>query len=431
MIEDRRVAEIRDTAPDRSPASGPRARVPQRGYARIEEILGSVDRALAEQFPGDRRAPQPIHTAYIGAADATVETPDRWGAAALALLEEHADTVAGLAPDVDLTAVRAALAGRPIRDLRLDFEDGYGFRGDAAEDRDAIAAGRTLAGLAAAPTAPTSLGIRAKGLGPVERARGFRTLELVLSAAGGVPPGFVFTVPKLRAAQQVHAVVALCEEIERAHGLPERSLRFELQIESPQAIVGPDGGATVARAIHLAAGRCRGLHYGTYDYSAACGIAGRYQSLDHPVADHAKAVMLAAAAQTGVWVCDGSTQVTPVGTDEQVRAALQRHFRLVTRALERGFYQGWDMHPGHLVTRYAATFAFFRAALEPAVTRLAAYLDRLGGPIVDEPATAEALAAVLLRGVDCGAFAEADVVAIAPACTVSVLRRVVARRPSM
>jgi len=50
--------------------------------------------------------------------------------------------------------------------------------------------------------------------------------------------------------------------------------------------------------LHAAAGRCVGLHYGTYDYTAAVGIAAAYQSMEHPAADHAKAVMQTAAAQT-------------------------------------------------------------------------------------------------------------------------------------
>jgi hypothetical protein len=169
------------------------------------------------------------------------------------------------------------------------------------------------------------------------------------------------------------------------------------------------------------------LHYGTYDYSAACGIASRFQSLEHPVADHAKSVMLVAAAQTGVWVCDGSTQVVPQGSDDDVRAALSRHYRLVTRSLERGYYQGWDMHPGHLITRWLATFDFYRGALPAAATRLQAYLDRQGGGVVDEPATAQALATVVLRGLACGAFDEDVVLAQAPGCTVDVLHNLVSR----
>ena len=50
----------------------------------------------------------------------------------------------------------------------------------------------------------------------------------------------------------------------------------------------------MAELAHLGEGRLRGLHYGTYDYSAATGVAAPYQSLEHPVADYAKAVMQAA-----------------------------------------------------------------------------------------------------------------------------------------
>mgnify|MGYP002652397030 CR=1 FL=1 len=72
-----------------------------------------------------------------------------------------------------------------------------------------------------------------------------------------------------------------------------------MQVETPQVILGADGTAPVATLLHAADGRVTSLHYGTYDYSAACGIAPQHQSLDHPVADHAKAVMQVAAAQTG------------------------------------------------------------------------------------------------------------------------------------
>ena len=82
--------------------------------------------------------------------------------------------------------------------------------------------------------------------------------------------------------------------------------------------------------------------------------------MEHPVADHAKAVMQVAAAGTGVRLSDGSTNVLPVGDLDQVLAAMRLHARLVRRSLERGYYQGWDMHPGHLATRYLATYAFYR-----------------------------------------------------------------------
>jgi citrate lyase beta subunit len=396
-------------------------RIDQDTLTRVDTLLNKIDAELTRRFPGDRSDIQPVHTVYISASDASPDTPQQWGGVALDLLNRHATVFTELGDPAELALVRQRLTEAPIADLRLDFEDGYGRRPDDIEDADAVRAGQTLHALGLG-----SAGIRIKGLTVTERQRSVRTLERVLD--DGVPDGFVFTIPKLRAAEQVTAAVWLCEALESAHGLSERTLRFELQIESPQAVLGPDGTATVASAIQRADGRCTALHYGTYDYSAACGIAPQHQALDHPVADHAKAVMQVAAAQTGVWVCDGSTQVAPIGSDDQVAQAIRRHHRLVSRSLARGYYQGWDMHPGHLVTRWLATFTFFRTAMAAAAPRLQAYLDCRGGAIVDEPATAEALAAVVLRGLECGAFTADDVVAVAPGATVEVLRNLKNRK---
>ncbi|RPA57827.1 aldolase [Gordonia oryzae] len=394
--------------------------------ARIEELLAPVDDDLGRWFPGDRAEPQPVHTVYVSAADVDVDTPRRWGTAALAL-ESSAPTVADLAGDEVREIVRTRLAVNPIEDLRIDLEDGYGWRGDEREDADARRAGQILTRwVADRPHAPRAAGVRAKGLGAYERARGIRTLELVLDGAGGVPSGFVVTVPKLRDVRQVDAITVLCEEFERAHGLTEASVRVELQIEIPQAVLGPDGRATLAQAIHRGGRRIWGLHYGTYDYSAACGIVSAQQSLEHPVADHAKAVMQVAAAQTGVWISDGSTQVMPTGEPEQIDAALRRHHRLVTRSLERGFYQGWDMHPGHLVTRWLAVVGFYRSAMPAAASRLQAYFERRSGDVVDEPATAMSLALVIRRGLAAAAFTVDEVTRTAPLCTLSRLDELLA-----
>lgn len=366
----------------------------------LDALLAPVDAELARDYPGAGTAVQPVHTVYLPAPSASPDMLGEWGSAALDLLVHHEPPD----PEGVLPRVRQRLASSPIQDVRLDFEDGYGWRGDAVEDADARRAGHVLAGL---PSTLLSRGVRIKGLEPHERARAVRTLELVLDGAGGVPQGFVFTVPKLRHPGQVDAVVALCTELERVHGLPGGALHFELQVETPQAVLGADGTATVATALHRAQGRCTGLHFGTYDYSAACGITAAHQSLEHPVADHAKDVMLVAAAGTGVWVSDGSTNVLPVG--DGVAAAWAVHHRLVLRSLARGFAQGWDLHPGHLVTRWLAVLGFSRAALEPTLRRLHTYLDRQDSGVLDEPATAQALAAVLLRGLDVGAFDEAEV----------------------
>jgi hypothetical protein len=108
---------------------------------------------------------------------------------------------------------------------------------------------------------------------------------------------------------------------------------------------------------------------------------------------------------------DGSTNVLPVGAATQVHAAWRLHAGLVRRALERGLYQGWDLHPAQLVSRYLATYAFFRGALPAAARRLTAYVDRTASGVLDEPATARALAGVVLRGLDCGALDDDEVAA--------------------
>ncbi|MEU1959022.1 aldolase/citrate lyase family protein [Nocardia sp. NPDC019255] len=397
-------------------------KVPENVRARIEALLDGVDAELRRRYPGSNGRAQPIHTVYVPADRVAEETPEAWGAAAVELLDRHRDLLGTLDGTDSLPEVRKRLEADPVQDLRIDFEDGYGLRSDAEEDRAATAAGEVLAAWARRSGGPASSGIRMKGLGGGERRRALRTLDLVLTGAGGVPGGFVFTVPKIRAVQQVTALVQLCVGLERGYGIAEGSLRFELQIESPQAIIAADGTAPVAAMLAVAEGRCSALHFGTYDYTAACGVAAPDQALDHPAADHAKAVMQVAAAQTGVWVCDGSTQIVP---DADPEAALRNHHRLVVRALRRGYYQGWDMHPGHLVTRWLATYDFFRRAMDVAVPRLRDYLARRGGDVVDEPATAEALAATVLRGIDCGARPDAG----APELTEPVLRALAARAP--
>jgi hypothetical protein len=163
--------------------------------------------------------------------------------------------------------------------------------------------------------------------------------------------------------------------------------------------------------IHAAAPRVTGLHYGTYDYSASCGIAAEYQSMEHPAADHAKAVMQVAAAGTGVHVSDGSTNVLPVGDRAAVQVAWRLHARLVRRSLERGIYQGWDMHPAQLPTRYTAVYLFYRNGLPSAINRLRAYVQRTDSGYMDEPATAVALAGFIVRAIECGAIEQADITA--------------------
>jgi hypothetical protein len=366
---------------------------------RLDALLGPDDAERAAAYPGPPVGRQPVHTVYVPADRFAAHTVAEWRAGALAALDEHGPLPVG---DADLEArVRDKLADEPIEDLRVDFEDGYGGRPDDVEDEAARAAGVALG----RGTATAFSGIRMKSLEGPTRRRGVRTLELVLEALlayGSLPAGFRVTLPKVTSVRQVAAMVEICAALESVYTLPR--LRFELQVEMPQAVLGMDGTALIARMVHASAGRCVGLHYGTYDYSAALGVGAAYQSMEHPVADHAKAVMQVAAAQTGVPVSDGSTNVLPVGPREAVRTAWALHARLVRRSLERGLYQGWDLHPAQLPTRYAATFAFFRDGMDEAARRLRAYLARQDSGVLDEPATARALAGFLHRGLVCGAL---------------------------
>src|SRR6201999_4335263 len=114
--------------------------------------------------------------------------------------------------------------------LRIDFEDGYGNPGDAAEDAAALAAGQTLATTGGTPF----VGIRFKSFEAATRRRGIRTLDLFLSGLlenGPLPDGFVVTLPKVTAVEQVEVAADVLARLESAYELDEGSLRFEVQIE--------------------------------------------------------------------------------------------------------------------------------------------------------------------------------------------------------
>ncbi|WP_405400259.1 DUF6986 family protein [Streptomyces microflavus] len=387
----------------------------------ISASLTAVDAELARRYPGDPGTRQPVHTVYVPGDVFEPGTLRSWGDQALAALDEHAPDAASFAAVLGIPEelagpvhdrVRAKLSREPVEDLRIDFEDGYGPRPDAEEDEAAARAARLVSQAYTNGTAAPYMGIRMKCMEAGVRDRGIRTTDVFLTglmAAGGLPEGLVLTLPKVTYPEQVTAFVQLLEAFEKAHGLDAGRIGFEIQIETSQSILAADGTAAVARMIDAAQGRATGLHYGTFDYSACVGVSAAYQASDHPAADHAKAVMQVAAAGTGVRVSDGSTNVLPVGPTAQVHEAWRLHYGLTRRALARAYYQGWDMHPGHLPTRYAAVYTFYREGLEPAAARLAAYAAKAGGDVMDEPATAKALSGYLLRGIDCGALDTAEV----------------------
>ena len=61
------------------------------------------------------------------------------------------------------------------------------------------------------------------------------------------------------------------------------------------------------------------------------------------------------------------------------------------------------------MTRYAANFVFYLRNAESDARRLRAYVDKASAGVLDEPATAQALAMSLRRALDCGALEPADV----------------------
>jgi citrate lyase beta subunit len=375
--------------------------------------MSEVDIERVFRYPGDAGGRQPVHTCYVPADALTPDLPVEWGAAALAALEEHAPgplafaDVLGLPPALAETVhqkVVAKLATEPVEDLRVDFEDGYGHQPDTDEDEDAVRAAGVVGGM---DLMPPWVGIRFKSF--EHFARGVRTLDLFLTNLAEVPDGLVLTFPKVTAVEQVTALCELLVLLEGRLGMPEGRLRFEIQIETTQSIVDLTGSFAIPKFITAGAGRVSGLHFGTYDYTAACGLSAGEQHLAHAACDFARNVMQVSAAGTGVRLSDGSTNILPVGDRDAVHEAWREHYRLTLRSLKHGFYQGWDLHPAQLVTRYAANYAFYLGSAEADAKRLRAYVAKADAGVLDEPATAQALAMSMRRALDCGALSSFDV----------------------
>ena len=82
-------------------------------------------------------------------------------------------------------------------------------------------------------------------------------------------------------------------------------------------------------------------------------------------------------------------------------------------SLASGFYQGWDLHPAQLVSRYATAYGFFHKGLPAASERLKNFVSKaaqatLQGDVFDDAATGQGLLNFFLRGVNCGALTEAE-----------------------
>lgn len=400
---------------------------------------------LAERFPGESGKRQPVHTVYGGAHLFKADTAGRLGELALRSLRAWAPDAgtfvgalgidAGLA-DTVYARVLEKLQREAVEDFRIDFEDGYGNRSDAEEDGHAVQAGEEVARGLAAGTLPPFLGIRIKTLSSADLAvRGLRTLDVFLTAlvrasGGRLPDNFVVTLPKITAVEQVSALVATFAALEPALGLAAGSLKMEFMIETTQSIVDSDGSIMLPRMLTAARGRCIAAHFGVYDFTAANDITAQHQRMGHPACEFARHMMKMAYAGTGLWLSDGATNIMPVaphraaegetlGEGQQadnrraVHAAWRLHADDVRRSLETGYFQGWDLHPGQLPSRYATVYAFFLAGLASASERLANFVSKaaqatLVGDIFDDAATGQGLLNFFLRGINCGALREEE-----------------------
>jgi hypothetical protein len=227
----------------------------------------------------------------------------------------------------------------------------------------------------------------------------------------------------------VEVLAELLQTLEDKLALPPQALRLEIMVETPQSLLDAKGRSMLLQLLDAAGGRLLGAHFGAYDYTASCDITAAHQSLRHPACDLARQLMKVAFAGTGVALSDGATNILPVGphrspaSEEQrqqnqasVHAAWRLHAGDVQHALQSGFYQGWDLHPAQLPSRYGAVYSFFLQSLQPASDRLRNFIDRaaqatLLGEVFDDAASGQGLLNFFLRGLACGAVSEAEVLA--------------------
>jgi citrate lyase beta subunit len=403
--------------------------IPENALTSFVDALDKANARVARQFPGDSPRRQPVHVVYGGAHLFKADAAQKLGAHALKALQDHAPDAATLAAAIDLDPALAdriyvrvveKLTAEPVEDFRIDFEDGFGHRPDPEEDSHArLAATEVAAGLRDR-TLPLSIGIRIKPLNEELKRRSLRTFDLFLTrllerSDGRLPENFVITLPKITAPDQVAALASACDAFEYWRELPAGSLKFEVMVETTQSIFGPDGGVALPRLVVEGGGRIVAAHFGTYDYTAACSITAAHQHMLHPVCDFAKHVMQVSLAGTGIWLSDGATNVMPIGSRDVVHRAWRLHADHVRHSLANGFYQGWDLHPAQLPSRYATVFSFFLEGLDAASERLRNFIAKaaqatLVGDVFDDAATGQGLLNYFLRATSCGAITEHEAV---------------------
>ncbi len=440
-----------------------------------EQLFGKLRQANTEFqkiYPGDRPDRQPVHTVYGGANLFKSHTAHALGKIALQTLLEYAPDFVTFGKAFHLDGaydlegneseileqfealsesekklhpawlsyqvyqkVIQKLKTEAVEDFRIDFEDGFGNRSNEEEDVTALKAAQEVAKGMVENTLPPFIGIRIKPFTEEMKERGLRTLDLFLTSlldltGNQLPQNFVVMLPKVTIPEQVSSLVAFFEIIESERGLPPGVLNMEMMVETTQAVMDIEGINPLYRFIKASKGRCIATHFGTYDYTASCGITAMYQEMNHPVCDFAHHMTKVALAHTGIWLSDGATNTMPIGphrgknlTDAQkeenqkvVHRSWKKGYDHIRHSLWHGYYQGWDLNPAQLPMRYAAVFAFFLESYEGAVLRLKEFVEKaaratLIGDVFDDAATGQGLLNYFLRALNSGAITEEEVLA--------------------
>ncbi len=396
-------------------------------YKTAFTALGKQNLLHMKRYPGDSFGRQPVHTVYGGAHLFKSDTAKKLGELSLRALSRYGADATTFARAVGIDEALAStvyervlekLKREAVEDFRIDFEDGYGNRPNAEEDGHAVSAAHEVAKGLEEGTLPPFIGIRIKTFSNELAARSARTMDIFLTTLvrltkGRLPDPFYVTLPKIVHAGQAAALAKLLDSFEKNKKLKPHALKVELMVETPQSIIGFDGTAPLRAMVDALGGRCTSAHFGTYDYTASCNITAAHQRMDHLSCDFAKHVMQVTLASTGVNLSDGATNVMPIGDDETVRRAWKLHYEHVTHSLVNGFYQGWDLHPAQLPTRYGAVYAFFLGGLPAATARLKNFIEKaaqatLVGDVFDDAATGQGLLNYFLRARNCGAITEAE-----------------------
>ncbi len=412
----------------------------------VTQTLQQANVAFANRYPGETGRRQPVHTVYGGAHLFKADSANRLGLLARRALEQYAPDFKSFARAINLpgtdelaqtiyTRVVEKLQREPVEDFRIDFEDGYGNRPDAEEDGHAAAAASEVAAGMEAGTLSPFIGIRIKPFTEELRERSMRTLDIFIStmlekSGGRLPDNFVVTLPKVVMPEQVSALADLYDIFEEQLQLETGTLKFELMVETTQSIINEHGNSNLPLMHDAARGRLIAAHFGTYDYTASCNITAAHQHMMHPACDFARHMMQVAFGGTGIWLSDGATNIMPVAqhragegqelTPEQiaentqtVHRAWRLHYDHIQHSLENAYYQGWDLHPAQLPTRYAAVYSFFLQSLDAASERLRNFVEKaakatLVGDVFDDAATGQGLLNYFLRAINCGALTEEE-----------------------